>query len=347
MPQSGTPGARAPGGGAEHMWERHEVETFLLLTEELHFGRTASRLHLTTGQVSKTIKRLEGRIGAALFERTSRQVRLTPLGQQLAGELGPAVAAVEASIRRAIDAGKGVTGELQVHFLGPATEQLVLRATTHFAARHPDCAVHLQAGELGTSATRLRKGEIDVLVASFPFPGARNGPVLLAEQRVLAIASDHPLARRASLPLDVLAEVPLIQLPAEVSEEFREDRTPSRTPSGRPTLKGPVCHGLSSILTTVALGRGVYPVGEHFTRYHARPDISYVPLEDAPPVRWGPVWLPANETARVRAFIQSTVEANAPDARDTRDTPDARDTRSTREAQDARATRDARNARDA
>ncbi|MEU7576678.1 LysR family transcriptional regulator [Streptomyces sp. NPDC041068] len=292
------------------MWERHEIETFLILAEELHFGRTGARLHLTTGQVSKTIKKLEGRIGAALFERTSRQVRLTSLGRQLADELRPAVAEMEATIRRAVEAGKGVTGELQIHFLGPGTEQLVLKAVTLFADRHPDCAVRLQAGEMGTSATRLREGEIDVLVASFPFPGARNGPVLLSEPRVLAIAADHPLARRESVSLEVLAEVPLVQLPDEISAEFRRDRTPSHTPSGRPTLRGPVCSGLSNILTTVAMGRGVYPVGEHFGQYHARPDIAYVPLSDAPPVQWGPVWLPANETARVRAFIGCAVEAN-------------------------------------
>jgi DNA-binding transcriptional LysR family regulator len=294
------------------MWERHEIEAFLLLAEELHFGRTATRLRLTTGQVSKTIKKLESRTGAALFERTSRQVRLTTLGRQLADELGPAVAEVEASIRRAVEAGKGVTGELTIHFLGPATEQLVLKAVASFASRHPDCAVHLHAGDIGTSATRLRDGEIDVLVASFPFPGARNGPVLLSEPRVLAIAADHPLARRESVSLEVLAEIPLIQLPQEISEEFRQDRTPSRTPSGRPTLTGPVCSRFSNILTMIAMGRGVYPVGEHFARYHARPDVAYVPLHDAPPVRWGPVWLPANETARVRAFIRCAVEANCP-----------------------------------
>ncbi|MFF5721681.1 LysR substrate-binding domain-containing protein [Streptomyces buecherae] len=84
-------------------------------------------------------------------------------------------------------------------------------------------------------------------------PGARDGPVLPAEPRVLAVAAAHPLAGRASVSLDVLAEVPLIQLPDEVSREFRDDRTPCFTPSGQPTLKGPECDGLSNILTTIAL----------------------------------------------------------------------------------------------
>jgi DNA-binding transcriptional LysR family regulator len=72
--------------------ERHEVETFLALAEELHFGRTAERLRVTTGQVSKVIKKLERQVGTALFERTSRVVRLTPVGRQLADDLRPHVA---------------------------------------------------------------------------------------------------------------------------------------------------------------------------------------------------------------------------------------------------------------
>ncbi|WP_435876147.1 helix-turn-helix domain-containing protein [Saccharopolyspora shandongensis] len=68
-----------PGGD-----ERHStVEVLLTLAEELHFGRTAERLHITTGRVSQCIKALECRVGAALFERTSRRVALTPIGPQL------------------------------------------------------------------------------------------------------------------------------------------------------------------------------------------------------------------------------------------------------------------------
>jgi DNA-binding transcriptional LysR family regulator len=50
--------------------EQRDIEIFLTLAEELHFGRTAERLHVSTARVSQTIKKLERRIGAALFERS-------------------------------------------------------------------------------------------------------------------------------------------------------------------------------------------------------------------------------------------------------------------------------------
>nr|WP_324605600.1 LysR family transcriptional regulator [Streptomyces niger] len=44
----------------------------MILVEELHFGRTAKRLRVSRARVSQTIQRLERRVGAPLFERTSR-----------------------------------------------------------------------------------------------------------------------------------------------------------------------------------------------------------------------------------------------------------------------------------
>lgn len=70
--------------------ERHEIEVFLALAEELHFARTAQCLRISPGRVSQTIKALERRIGGALFERSSRHVALTPVGRQLCAHLAPA-----------------------------------------------------------------------------------------------------------------------------------------------------------------------------------------------------------------------------------------------------------------
>jgi DNA-binding transcriptional LysR family regulator len=292
--------------------ERHEVETFLALAEELHFGRTAERLRVTTGQVSKVIKKLERQVGTALFERTSRVVRLTPVGRQLADDLRPHVAGMAEAVRRAVRAGRSVTGELRVAFVGEWTAPVLLRAVTLFAERHPECEVHVTEARLSNTRASLVDGTVDVLIASFPFDGMANGPVLMWEKRVLAVPVGHPLAAAESVSLEVLASHPVVQYPAITSVAFKRDRTPEHTPSGRPVPQGPVGSTFSEMLSLVALGKGVLPVGELTRNYFPRPDLAYVPIHDAPPIHRGPVWLATNTTARVREFVRAAADANPP-----------------------------------
>ncbi|MGW4497828.1 LysR family transcriptional regulator [Micromonospora sp. NPDC004336] len=292
------------------MLERHELETFLTLAEELHFGRTAERLRVTTGRISHVVKKLERRIGAPLFARTSRVVQLTPIGRQLADDLAPLVAGMDDAVRRAVEAGRGVTGLLRVAFLGEWTAPVLLKAVALFAERHPDCQVEVHEVQLFNSRPSLVDGSIDILMAAFPFDGMACGPALLEEARVLAVAAGHPLARRESVSLEVLGDHPVVQYPAVTSAEFKRDRTPEHTPSGRPVPKGPAGNTFSEMLTLVAMGRGVLPVGEHTRRYYPRPDVAYVPIHDAPPIHRGLVWRESNTTARVREFVRAATDAN-------------------------------------
>ncbi|MFD8074425.1 LysR family transcriptional regulator, partial [Streptomyces sp. NPDC059718] len=238
------------------MLERVEIEAFLTLAEELHFGRTAERLGVTTGRVSQVVGKLERRIGCPLFERNSRSVRITPVGRRLADDLLPLVAGMEEALRRAADAGRGITGALRVAFLGEGTAPTLLSVVRLFSERHPDCRVDVREVQLATSRASLLDGSVDVLLASFPFDGMVRGPVLLRERRVLAVAAGHPAACRESVSLEVLADHPVVQYPEVTSVVFKRDRTPERTPSGRPVPKGPAGGSFSEMLTLVALGRG-------------------------------------------------------------------------------------------
>ncbi|WP_338692850.1 LysR family transcriptional regulator [Streptomyces sp. Q6] len=296
------------------MLERVEIETFLTLAEELHFGRTAERLGVTTGRVSQVIRKLERGIGGLLFERTSRTVRLTDIGRRLADDLTPLVAGMEQAVRRAAEASRGVTGELRVAFLGEWTAPALLKIVGLFSERHPDCRVDVREVHLSNSRASLLDGSVDVLIASYPFDGMARGPVLLTEKRVLAVAAGHPLADQESVSLEVLAEHPVVQYPDVTSAGFKRDRTPDHTPSGRPVPKGPVGGSFSEMLTLVAMGKGVLPVGEHSRRYYPRPDVAYVPLRDARPIERGPVWLEGNTTERVREFVRAAADSarNAP-----------------------------------
>ncbi|MBE1604428.1 LysR family transcriptional regulator [Actinopolymorpha pittospori] len=295
------------------MLERHEVEVFLTLAQELHFGRTAERVGVTTGRVSQTVKKLERMIDAPLFERTSRQVRLTAIGRQLADDLAPLVAGMNDAVRRAIDAGRGITGDLRVGFLSAIAGQLLLKAVALFGQRHPDCEVHIHETQGYDAIARLRGGDVDVLITDLLIasqPDVVAGPVLLSEPRMLAVAAGHPLAGENAVSAEELADHPVVLVPAGMPDAFKLDRNPTHTPAGAPVTHGPRAASFTETLTLVAAGRGVFPVGANVARLYPRPDIAYLPFTDAEPIRWGPMWLKTNTTHRVREFAQAAGEAS-------------------------------------
>ena len=74
------------------MWrdiELRELRIFLVLADELHFGRTAERMGISQPGVSEAVRVLESRLGVKLFDRTSRRVRLTPAGEELRASSPP------------------------------------------------------------------------------------------------------------------------------------------------------------------------------------------------------------------------------------------------------------------
>ncbi|MFI6800845.1 LysR family transcriptional regulator [Streptosporangium canum] len=288
------------------MLERHELEAFLVLAEELHFGHTAERLHVSTARVSQTIRKLERRVGVPLFNRTSRRVELSPVGRQLYEEVRPAWTRIGAALERAIDTGRGVTGTLRVAFTGAAAGQLLVGATEVFRQRQPGCDVQIREAQIGEVLPWLRDGEMEIVLANLmPDPEIITGPVLVREARMLAVPSGHPFARRTSVSVEDLARVKVLQLPVTMPESLRADRTPRQTPGGRPIESGPSATTFQEMLTLIGAGQGVFPVGAHARRYYARPDVAYIPFSDAPPLEWGLMWRADGATARVRAFSQA------------------------------------------
>jgi DNA-binding transcriptional LysR family regulator len=289
------------------MLERHELDAFVTLAEELHFGRTAQRLGVSTTRISQTIRKLERRVGVPLFTRTSRRVHLTAVGRQLYDDVQPAWVQIEAGLRRAVEAGRGMAGKLRVGFVGAAGGQLMVRVTEVFQRRHPDCDIHIREAQIADVTRWLHDGEVDVALTGLPVddPILVAGPVLVREARMLAIATDHPFARLDAVSVEDLAREPVLQLPSTASESFRQDRTPHITPAGRPIERGPSAATFQEALTLVGSGRGVLPVGAHVRRYYVRPDVAYVVLRDAPLAEWGLVWHRDRTTARVLAFAQA------------------------------------------
>src|SRR5438105_5456882 len=129
------------------MWssvELRQVRTFLTLADELHYGRTAERLGVTSSRVSQSIRGFEALVGGRLFDRTSRRVRLTPLGEQLRRAMAPAYEALEAAFLAGREAATGVAGVLRIgmYSRGAAGPHL-FDIISAFHERHPACRVEL------------------------------------------------------------------------------------------------------------------------------------------------------------------------------------------------------------
>ena len=290
--------------------ERHEIEAFLVLAEELHFGRTAERLRVSTARISQTIRKLERRVGAPLFERTSRRVSLTPIGRTLREDIVDAHARIQAGIARAVDAGRGVGGTLTVGFVGAAGGGLLTDAADLFRRRHPECEVRIREVHIGEAVERLRSGDVATLFACLPLPDPdlTVGAVLLSEPRLLAVPAGHPFARQETVSLEDLARERVLSAPCSLPDYWREADGPRRTPRGRPIAVGRRAETFQEILVHIGAGDGVFPVGAHAATYHARPEVVYVPFRDARPLEWGLVWPASGATARVRAFARAAVD---------------------------------------
>src|SRR5215218_769163 len=193
------------------MWEHvelREIRVFLVLCAELHFGRTAERLQLSQTRVSQIVQDLERKLGAQLFERTSRRVGMSPAGRRLHDELAPAYGELAQVLSRAYAANGAMSGVLRLGVYSTAGGPRLIDIVRTFEARHPEREVEISDVGWEDTLGPLQRGEIDVLAMRLPIdrPDLVVGPILTSQPRVLAVARDHPLAERDTVTLEDVAD---------------------------------------------------------------------------------------------------------------------------------------------
>ncbi|WP_212822998.1 LysR family transcriptional regulator [Catellatospora sp. TT07R-123] len=285
--------------------EIRDIEIFLTLAEELHFGRTAQRLYVSQARISQAVKQQERRVGGELFDRANRrQIQLTPLGRQLYDDLRPVYAGLRAGLARAQLAARGIDHVLRVGLL-PVNRYDMRRFWESFQADHPRWKLRFQFAPFVDPFAGLRAGEIDVLVAWLPVeePDLTVGPVILSEPRVLAVAVGHELAPRSSIPLEAAAD---FQHPQVVSPDYWFDGyAPPHTRTGRVIERGPVVRNNDEVLTMVSVGEVVALYPAHVSRYLVRPDLAYIPVRDLEELRYALVWRTESENEPIRALADT------------------------------------------
>lgn len=284
--------------------ELRDIEVFLALADELHFGRTADRLHLTPARVSQIVKQAEQQVGGALFERTSRRVSLTPLGEQLRDELAGTYVAIQDAFERARRSAQDSAGVLTLGTITWRTE-LLEPALQRLAGRMPNLEVLFRTIPFSNPFGDLRSGEIDAAILWLPVrePDLTVGPLLGTESIVLAMSASHVLADAETLSLEDLAHVTVMG--GARPEYWREGLVPTRTPSGRTIPIGPMVSTTEEMIPILTTGEAVSPMHAHTAEYLPLPGVVYRPIDDAPPAQWVLVWRTAAEDDRIRALADA------------------------------------------
>ncbi|MGW9048132.1 LysR family transcriptional regulator [Streptomyces lydicus] len=292
------------------MFELREIKCVLVLSEQLHFGRTARVLHVSQSRVSQTVADIEQRLGAQLFERTSRRVVLTALGIDLIAQLRPLYEQLTALYSETVAMARGMDGTLRLGFVGAAAGRHATDLTKEFQRMVPECGVTLHEIHFDDLFGPLRRNEVDLMVVRLPVrePDLKVGPVIASESRVLAVPLGHPVAMRQSVSFEEVAAETVFSAAGTAPDYWWEYHVPSETPDGRKLRRGQQVSTCHEVLSLVAAGHGVAPMSESAAHYYYRSDVAFVHINDLPPTHVSLVWRAAAENKKIRALLRCATQ---------------------------------------
>ncbi|WP_234335887.1 LysR family transcriptional regulator [Streptomyces sp. NRRL S-1022] len=266
---------------------------FVAVAEELHFGRAATRLHMSQPPLSRAIKQLEADVGAPLFTRSPTGVTLTPVGAVLLEE-ARALLDHAARVRARVSAAAGVAA-ITIGILGDGTDPGVARLAAAYRRSHPGIEIRIRDTDLTDPTCGLRAGLVDVALTRSPFDEtALTVRALRADPVGVVLRADDPLARRDSLRLAELSDRRWFQFPQGTDPLWQ-----SYWNGGRPR-EGPVVHTVQECLQAVLWNGtvGLAPLGHDLPA-----ELAVVPLIDMPPSRVVAVWNEGDTSPLIRSFI--------------------------------------------
>jgi DNA-binding transcriptional LysR family regulator len=192
-----------------------QLHAFVVLAEELHFGRAAARLGIAQPPLSQQIRRLEDKVGHPLFSRAPGSVALTPAGRELLPTARRVLTDLAGGLAAARAVGEGLAGRVRIGFAASLALTVLPGLLRTFRQRFPD--VHLDIREMTTAPqiAALHDRSIDIALLREP-PGAEPElafETVLSEPFVAVLPVGHPLAARQSVPVEGLADSPFVLLP--------------------------------------------------------------------------------------------------------------------------------------
>jgi len=191
-----------------------QLRAFVAVADRLNFRQAAEDIHLSPPALSRRIERLEAQLGARLFERSSRAVRLTRTGEAFQQRVRNILEDLEAAVLGIDELVSGQGGRVTVACVPSVALRLLPAAIQAFQRELPRVQVRVQDDAMQVIALSVLSGEADFAIgfaAGEELPGLQV-ETLLSDPYVLAVPREHALARRKRLRWQELKDWPLVGL---------------------------------------------------------------------------------------------------------------------------------------
>jgi DNA-binding transcriptional LysR family regulator len=284
--------------------ELRDLRYFVVLAEELHFGRAARRLSISAPPLTQRIKRLEAEVGVLLFKRTKRSVAITAAGVVLLVEARHILQQANGIVPALRRAARGETGTLRVGVIGSAIFSWARVVQEAMADRLPD--VHVVWQELSSVAQvdALRQGRLDLGLVNTPIEhaGIKVGRPI-REPLVAAMSVDHRLAGRRSIALEALRDEVFVVGARHLSPGYYDRFISACNAAGfTPNVDHQAGH-MFTYISLVAIGAGVSLVPRSMASAGFT-GVAYVRIANpALFVEVSPAWDPANPSPVLRRAL--------------------------------------------
>ena len=259
-----------------------ELEYFVAVAEELHFGRAAARLHLSQPPLSRQIKALEEKLGVILLNRDTQTVVLTRPGALFLSDARVILRQIDRAAEEVRRADEGQVERFEIGFVGAALENRMVKFLSRFRQAQPQVQVRLHESDAPDLLKALQEKTIDgAFVGTAPAQVQKGFRTVLWQMMPvwIAMSKNHPLAKRDGLHLRDLALEPWISLSQEVAPAFHRQFVRWCAEEGfRPRIIAESSRA-AAILAMVAMGDGISFISDTMVRAGAGlPDLRFQKL---------------------------------------------------------------------
>ena len=284
--------------------ELRQLRYFVMVAEELNFRRAAERLHLAQPPLSAQIKALEERLGARLFERTTRSVILTQAGRVLLQESQAVLAAARIAEQRVRMADQGAAGNLRIGLLAPMATARLSAILRGFRQKFPGIQFSFHELSSTEQLQKLRTDQLDVGLLRPPvgFPDLAH---CFHEDStmVLASPSGHRLARLRRIAWRDFHAEPMVVIHPSMQHGYYDPFLQLCAQAGAVPVVAQYANDVHSKLWLISAGFGIAPTTKTIAEIK-RPGLVFRELpKGLPPVQTLIVWKRSNESPIIRNFV--------------------------------------------